>query len=201
MLASTLSCQHLYHGQVFTWSGSYLSISLSSPTTLCFACVDLSPMAVQQFLFFFLILFIYLFIFGCIGSSWQHAGLSLVAASRGYSSLQCTGFSLQWLLLLWSTDSRRVGFSSCGMQAQYLWRTGLVAPQHVGSSWTRARTCVPCIGRRILNHCATREAPSSSFYVPTIPICTCLSYGHSPPPHLEFSIPSSCINFLHSTYQ
>ena len=35
---------------------------------------------------------------------------------------------------------------------------GLVAPRHVGSSWTRARTCVPCIGRRILNHCTTREA-------------------------------------------
>ena len=27
---------------------------------------------------------------------------------------------------------------------------GLVAPRHVGSSWTRARTRVPCIGRRIL---------------------------------------------------
>ena len=27
---------------------------------------------------------------------------------------------------------------------------GLVAPRHVGSSPTRARTCVPCIGRRIL---------------------------------------------------
>ena len=40
-----------------------------------------------------------------------------------------------------------------------MWRTGLVAPRHVGSSWTRARTCVPCIGRRSLNHCATREAP------------------------------------------
>ena len=36
---------------------------------------------------------------------------------------------------------------------------GLVAPQHVGSSWTTDRTCVPCIGRRILNHCATREVP------------------------------------------
>ena len=31
---------------------------------------------------------------------------------------------------------------------------GLVAPWHVGSSRTRARTCVPCIGRWILNHCA-----------------------------------------------
>ncbi|KAJ8794192.1 hypothetical protein J1605_003338 [Eschrichtius robustus] len=36
---------------------------------------------------------------------------------------------------------------------------GLVAPRHVGSSRTRARTCVPCIGRWILNRCATREAP------------------------------------------
>ena len=40
---------------------------------------------------------------------------------------------------------------------------GLVALRHVGSSQTRARTRVPCIGRRILNHCATREAPVSFF--------------------------------------
>ena len=92
--------------------------------------------------------------------------LSLVVASGGYSSLLCAGFSLWWLLLLQST-----GFSSCGTwaqqlwlagsraQAQQLWHTGLVAPWHVGSSRTRARTSVPCIGRWILNHCATREAP------------------------------------------
>ena len=107
--------------------------------------------------------FIYLYFWLC----WVFiaaCGLSLVAASRGYSSLQCAGFSLQWLLLLWSTGSRRTGFSSCGTraqqlwlmgsraQAQKLWRTGLVAPWHVGSSQTRARTRVPCIGRQILNH-------------------------------------------------
>ena len=40
-----------------------------------------------------------------------------------------------------------------------MWRTGLVALRHVGSSWNRARTRVPCIGRWILNHCATREVP------------------------------------------
>ena len=34
---------------------------------------------------------------------------------------------------------------------------GLVAPRHVGSSRTGARTRVPRIGRRILNHCTTRE--------------------------------------------
>ena len=44
-----------------------------------------------------------------------------------------------------------------------LWLTGPVAPWHVGSSQTRARTRVPCIGRQILNHCATREAPRISF--------------------------------------
>ena len=44
-----------------------------------------------------------------------------------------------------------------------MWLTGLVAPRHVGSSRTRARTCVPCTGRRILNHCATREAQRGSF--------------------------------------
>ena len=45
-------------------------------------------------------------------------GLSLVVASGGYSSLRCTGFSLQWLLLLRSIDSRHVGFRSCGTWAQ-----------------------------------------------------------------------------------
>ena len=100
--------------------------------------------------------------------------LSLVAVSRGYSSLRCAGFSLLWLLLLRSTGSRRAGFSSCGTwaqqlwlvgsraQAQQLWCTGLAAPWHVGSSQTRARTRIPCLGRQILNHCATRAVLSAS---------------------------------------
>ena len=36
---------------------------------------------------------------------------------RSYSSLQWAGFSLQWLLLLRSTGSRHVDFSSCGSRA------------------------------------------------------------------------------------
>ena len=54
------------------------------------------------------------------------------------------------------------GLSSCGLQAleHRLSSCGvLVAQQHVGSSRTRARTLVPCIGRWILNHCATRGSP------------------------------------------
>ena len=69
-------------------------------------------------IFFFLInLFIY-FIFGCVGSSLLCTVFSLVAASGGYSSLRCAGFSVWWLLLLQSMGSRLMGFSSCSTQAQ-----------------------------------------------------------------------------------
>ena len=50
--------------------------------------------------------------------------LSLVAASGGYSSLQCTGFSLRWLLCCgarplgtWVSVVVALGLSSCGSQA------------------------------------------------------------------------------------
>ena len=43
------------------------------------------------------------------------------------------------------------------VQAQQLWHTGSVAPQHVEASWSRDQTCVACIGRRIHNHWTTRE--------------------------------------------
>ena len=51
------------------------------------------------------------FFFGCVGSSLLHA------ASGGYSSLRSAGFSLRWLLLLWSTGSRRAGLRNCGTWA------------------------------------------------------------------------------------
>ena len=61
----------------------------------------------------------YLFIY--LGLHWVFVAarvLSLVAASRGYSSLHCVGFSLRWLLLLKGTGSRHPGFNCCGTQAQ-----------------------------------------------------------------------------------
>ena len=115
---------------------------------------------------FFKILFTYFWLHWVFVAAHR---LSLVVVSRGCSSLRCA-VSLLWWLLLWSMGSRRVGFSSCGAgaqqlwltgsraQAQQLWHMGLVALRHVGSSWTRARTHIPCTGRWILNHCATREA-------------------------------------------
>ena len=80
-------------------------------------CLFLQSPMVFFFLFFFLNLF-YLFIYFWL--CWVFVavhGLSLVVASGGYSSLHCAGFSLQWLLLLQSTGSSCMGFSSCGSWA------------------------------------------------------------------------------------
>ena len=110
--------------------------------------------------FFFLIistfnyLFIYLFIyFGCVGSP---------LLCEGFLQLRQAGATLH----RGARASHHRGLSRCGAQApdaqaQQLWLTGPVAPRHVGSSQTRARTRVPCIGRQTLNHCATREAQNT----------------------------------------
>ena len=89
-------------------------------------------------------------------------GLLIAVASLVVEhGLQACGLQQLW----------RVDFSSCGVwaqqlwlvgsraRAQQLWHTGLVALWLVGSSWTRDRTCVPCIGRQIFNHCTTRQVP------------------------------------------
>ena len=90
-------------------------------------------------------------------------GFSLVAVSRGYASLWCSHFSLQWPLLLGSTGSRHMGFSNCTAWAQELQFTGLVAQRQVWSSQTRDQTHVSRIGRHILYHWATGEAPTCIF--------------------------------------
>ena len=82
--------------------------------------------------------------------------------------------------------------SNCGSR-------GLVAPRHVGSSHTRARTRVPCIGRQILNHCATREAllylynKSCSQVMSVLQLCLplqcCVDYsGSFVFPYIQFRI-------------
>ena len=115
----------------------------------------MSPALAGRFFFFFnfIYLFIYLFMAGLVFVSVR--GLSLVAASGGHSSSRCMGLSLLRSLLFKA--------QAPDTQAQQLWLTGVVAPWHVASSQTRARTRVPCIGRQILNHCATREGPGRRF--------------------------------------
>ena len=109
--------------------------------------------------FFLINVFIYFFIFGCVGPSLLHAGFS----SCGAQASQCGGFSC--------CRARALGAWTSVVVA-----SGLVALWHVGSSRTRARTRVPCIGRRILNHCATREVPCRSFlFIHPVytPVCIC----------------------------
>ena len=105
--------------------------------------------------FFFYNSLFYLFIFGCAGSSFLREGLLQL---RGAGATLHRG----------ARASHYRCLSCCGAQApdaqaQQLWLTGLVAPRHVGSSQTKAQTRVPCIGRQILNHCATREALNDFF--------------------------------------
>ena len=102
---------------------------------------------------------------------WQ-AGATLHC---GAQASHCGGFSCcgAWALGTWASVVVAQGLSSCGSRAlerrlSKLWHTGLVAPRHVRSSWTRARTHVPCNGRRILNHCATREAQKKFFVINNI---------------------------------
>ena len=79
------------------------------------------------------------------------SGLSLALQSGGDYSLAVVNGLLPAAASLVAGHGRKDAQASVGMCS------GLVAPSHVGSSQTRDRTRVPCIGRRILNHRTTRE--------------------------------------------
>ena len=57
---------------------------------------------------------------------------------------------------VWALGCTR--FIRGALWAPQLWAEGLAATWHVGSSQTRDRTHVPCIGRWMLNRWSTREA-------------------------------------------
>ena len=106
--------------------------------------------------------FLFIYLFGCVGSSFL-----------------CEGFLQLWqagaTLLRGAQASHCHSLSCCGAQApdaqaQQLWFTGPDAPRHVGSSQTRARTSVPCIGRPTLNHWDTREAQDCFLYYKNSPV-------------------------------
>ena len=101
---------------------THSSPCLMGPCPLC-VCF-LSSFLIYFLLVLIFILFIYYFFKNKFIYFWLRwvfvaaRGLSLVAASGGYSSLWCAGFSLWWLPLLRSTGSGCAGFSSCGSRAQ-----------------------------------------------------------------------------------
>ena len=86
--------------------------------------------------------------------------LTLHCSTQAFSTCSEQG----GLLSACSAQSSHCAGFSCGAQAVGHRHTGLVAPQHVGSSQTRDQTCGPCIGRQILNHWTTREVQPLSFY-------------------------------------
>ena len=123
----------------------------------CKRGAKLGPPSFILFYYYYFFLKLINFIFGCVGCSFL---------CEGFLQLRQAGATLH----RGAQASHYRGLSCCGAeapdaQAQQLWLTGLVSPRHVGSSQTRARTRVPCIGRQTLNHCATREAPSFIFII------------------------------------
>ena len=92
-------------------------------------------------------------LFLAVGSG---AALSLRSVASSCSSFSCCG-------------AGAVGSRASVVQhvAQRLWLMGTAhgcAPRHVGSSPTRDRTRVPCIGSWILNHWTTREVLDFFFF-------------------------------------
>ena len=86
----------------------------SRENSICFCWISGGINNMGPFNFFNINLFIYFWLCWVFFAACR---LSLVAESGGYSLLRCTGFSLRWLLLLQSTGSRHVGFSSCSSWA------------------------------------------------------------------------------------
>ena len=90
-----------------------------------------------------------LFVFGCAGSLLLHRGL--LQLPRAGAVLCRSARASHWDGV--SAASRALGcagFGSCNMQAQELWHMGLVAPQHVGSPWTRDQTHDPALAGGLL---------------------------------------------------
>ena len=134
--------------------------------------------------------YIYLFVFGCVGSLLLHVG---------FLQLQNADFSLWWLLLLQNTGCRQAGFSSrytgahqlwlsgpracrmqqlrfvgAGAQIRQVWRTGLFAPRHEGSSRTGDQTAVsPALAGEFL----PAAPPGKSFFALFIS-CLCICVAH-----------------------
>ena len=99
----------------------------------------------------FFLISIYLFILAALG---------LRCFARALLFLPRVGFSLLWLLLMWSTASgtwpsvaAMRGLSSCGAQASW----------HMETSQTRYQTHVPRMNRCVPIHCATREVHKTCF--------------------------------------
>ena len=76
-----------------------------------------------------------------------HGHLTVGASCCGAQVLEHVGLGTA-ALALWALKRRVNG---CGVWTQQLWRTGLVAPQYVGSSQTRDEPVFPALAGRFLS--------------------------------------------------
>ena len=83
-------------------------------------------------------------------------------SSCGTRASHCDGFSCceAWAL---GTQAQQMQLTGSRAPTQSLWCLGLITRQRVASSWIRDQICVPCIGRWIPNHWATKEVPFFCF--------------------------------------
>ena len=92
----------------------------------------------------------FFFLFGCAGSLLLYVWAFSSCSSGACSLVVVHRLPLWWLLLLWTWALGHASFRSLQLM-------GLAALPHMESSLTGNWTCVPCIGRRILNLWITRE--------------------------------------------
>ena len=103
--------------------------------------------------------------------------LGLRCFAQPFSSCSKQGLVFVAVLgLLGGTVSQCGGFSCCrghtpgarasvgAARTQQLWHTGSVALRHVGSSQTRDRTHVPCLGKWIPIHSTTQEVQQRGYF-------------------------------------
>ena len=116
-----LDIGHILHQKTLFLIPQVLPFFSTANPSLCCNVENTTQQKTGNVLFFLLIdhshVLLSIFFFLAGGLCWVFVatrGLSLVAVNGVYSSLWCACFSLWWLLLLRSTDSRHTGFSSCG---------------------------------------------------------------------------------------
>ena len=145
-----------------------LIISDAEHLLICLLAIctsSLEKISIQSSAHFFYIYFLLIYLKKFFWLCWVCVvcGLSLVVVSVHYSSLWCGGFSLWWLILLWSMGSKCAGFISCGSRALECRLSSCGTPVSCsvacGIFPYQGSNPVPCTGRWILNHCTTREAP------------------------------------------
>ena len=87
-------------------------------TWIFFSLTVLKNLFSDMYTLIYLCIYLFLDVLGLRCSMWAISSCrewGLLSSCDAQAS-HCSGFSLQWLLL-WSTGSRRVSFSSCNMQA------------------------------------------------------------------------------------